>query len=313
MVSLAEIKSDAKAQIDFVSKTPFAFYRIDGTAAPGAPFTIHGRGSPRLGFGSSSTQITLPGAGTYALQLFDSVWSDGTANPQAITIDVYDDGALAGSFSVDRPSADPGVGIELASPFLFAEGNFALSGGPLEFRNGSSSNQRAALALRLWQSPEPYSRPDPLAFYWRTWVTRTFQGKPYHLRGAYEIQKDANGDDILVPITSNLCAQVPFGPPAKSEPGLLAGSYQVQVTGSLKNLSSAAKTLAIELYSGETLLHSESIAASGSQTVDVAVDETLAFAGGRFDIRNGLADEIDEGETVNYQAADLLVKVWGPL
>ena len=164
MVSLAEIKSDAKAQIEFVSKTPFARYRIDGTAAPGSAFTVHGRGSPLLGFGSSATQITLPAAGTYAIQLFDSVWSDGTSNPETIVLDVYDDGALAGSFSVQRPSADPGDGVELSSPLLYAEGNFALSGGPLEFRNGSANTERAALALRLWQFPEPYSRPDPLAF-----------------------------------------------------------------------------------------------------------------------------------------------------
>ena len=117
-------------------------------------------------------------------------------------------------------------------------------------------------------------------------------------------------DGDIRTVTSNLAAQVPCGPPAKAEPGLLAGDYQVQVSGTLQNLSSAAKTLAIELYSGETLLHSESIAASSSQTVAVAIDETLSLTGEQFQIRCALADETVGGELVNYQSADLLVKLW---
>ena len=304
MLDFTPVRKDATSQVDWISKVPFSFYAVHGTAAPGSAFTVSQRCIKRPGFGNSSTSVTLPGAGTYGLQLFDSVWSEGTSNPQSITIDVFDDGVLAGSFNVDRQSADPAIATELSAPFLFVEGNFALSGGPLEFRNGGSSPQTAALAARIWQFPETYSRPDPLAVYLRPWLHHVREGHSYYLRSAYEVLADGDVRTLV----SSAAYRVPWG--ANGPP---PGDYQVQVTGVLQNLINLPRSLAIRIYCGETLLHTETVAAGGSQTVDVAVDETLAFAGGRFDIRNGLADEIDEGETVNFQAADLLVKVWGPL
>lgn len=190
MVSLNDAKADAAALRDFVTKTGFARYAVSGSAAPGEAFTIHQRDRRREGFGNSSSQITLP-AGNYRVMLFDSIWSEGTANPQSIVVDLYDVGAAAVvvSFSVDRPSADPSDAVGIADPLLYVEDDVTLVG-PIELRNGGSANQRAALVARIWPLPESWPRPDPQALYFRTWHLTRPVGASLGLFGAFELDDE---------------------------------------------------------------------------------------------------------------------------
>lgn len=297
MIDLTPAWADGDAAKQFLMHTPFAPYAIHGTAAPGAAFGVRQRGQRREGFSNSGTEINLP-AGNYRLQILDSLRSDGTSNPTTLSVDVYDNNVEVASFSVERASANPAEWVRLSEPFLYVEADLALTG-PVEFRNGSSNPQQAALVAKLWAVPETYPRPSPLAGYSRA-CGRVRPGKAYGMFGEEESYTDDAGHQHIRPVFPINVAPVPFGLLAPAE------SYRVQITGELTNLSSSPATLELDLYDGAHdgagLVHTESIAAAGSATVAVAIDETLALSGGWVDVRNGRADD--------QQRANLLVKVW---
>ncbi|HEU5076034.1 MAG TPA: hypothetical protein VFU02_17695 [Polyangiaceae bacterium] len=297
MVSITDAKVDAAAERAFTQRTPFSHFRIDGVAAPGSAFTVHKRTQKLPGCTFSGTQVGLPNSGEYRIMLFNAIWSEGTSDPQSVVVDVYDVGASAvvASFSVERPSADPADAVQISGALLYVEADTSLVG-PIEFRNGGSATQRAALAARLWQLPESWPRPDPLARYYRSWHIRRPAGESYGLLGAFEVEVDAKtGEHIRRSIRrTDTTSQVPW-----NENGPLPGNYQVQVTGTLENLSSSPATLSVRLYSDDDLLHTESVAAAGLETVDVEIDDTFTL-NGRLDVRSGNAD----------QEVDFLVRVF---
>lgn len=297
MIDLTPAWNDGDAAKQFLMHTPVARYFVHGTVDAGAAFGVRQRGQRRNGFSNSGTQIDLP-AGNYRLQLLDSLRGDSTSNPTTLTIDVYDDGLEVASFSGQRASANPAEWVRLSEPFLYVEADLALTG-PVEFRNGGASAQQAALVARLWPLPESHPRPSPIPGYSRA-CGRARPGKSYDLFGDEEKFTAADGNPHIRPVFPINVAPVPFGllPPS--------GSYQVQVTGELTNLSSSPATLELDLFDGihdgATLVHSESIAAAGNEVVAVAIDETLSLSGGWVDVRNGRADDL--------QSANLLIKRW---
>lgn len=298
MVDTTPALDDADAIRDHERLTAAAVYRVFGTVGAGASFSLQLRGAERPGFSHSGTELTLPEAGNYRIQIAGHVRNAGTANPQSVVVDLYDDETEDSIYTVARNSADPTVPALFGEPATLADGNpieaqrlrieedIALTG-PISLRNGSANEQTSDLVLRIWQLPETYTRPSPLSLYVLA-GGRVGAGEAYFLRqvGPKIYGFDIDGRSLGLPGT---------------------GSWNVEVTGTARSYAAGSTNLIIDLYDDETEEHSESLAAAAPSaaephpSVTFAISESLTM-GGRLSIRNGRADDL--------QVADLLVKVW---